>query len=973
MNDGSVQMSLRSRMNTLKLVGCVLAFCLAVTAVSPAQVFRSLVNFNGSQGAGALSSLIQGSDGNFYGTTLSGGSSNCTYYYNGCGVIFRMTPAGVYQPIYTFCQTSPCTDGSLPAGSLVQASDGNFYGTTSQGGDTTGSCQNYGCGTVFKITPEGVLTTLYTFCEQDLCPDGYRPFAGLAIGPDGNLYGTTSGGGSQFQGTVFRITPGGSLTTLHGFSGTDGNDPAATLLLASDGNFYGTTSGGGANDGRGTIFRISLSGQFTSLVTFCGQTIGPCVYGYAINAPLMQGADGQLYGTAYEGGDGGCLNLDAPCGTVFKITLDGNLTLVHTFDGYDGASPQAGLVEGLDGNYYGATTGGGSYTNCYPYGCGTIFRMTPAGDVTVLHAFLNIDGSAPASAVLSAADGNLYGTTYEGGSSSLGTLFSVSTSPTQYPLTVSVSANGTVTSTDGLINCPGNCSHSYNSGLQVTLNANPAPGYSLSAWTGACTGRDTCAVTMNQAQSVQATFVQNSYTLTASISGQGTIASTDGVITCPGSCSHTYLSLTPVTLNAAPASGWSFAGWSGACTGTGSCQLTMLGNYGVSAYFYQPGSGLQFVPITPCRLVDTRSSGGPVQGGTYRTFDLPSLAQTNGCADLSTAAVYSLNVTLVPQNHLPVSYLTIWAAGLAQPITSTMNSSDGRVKANAAHGSGRRQRSVNVYVTNTTNVILDIDGYFTAPSQSTLKFYPLAPCRVADTRSTNYPQGLGTPNLSGGVNRDFPVLTSSCIPSGVTPAAYSLNFTAIPYPQQGSRLGYLEIWPTGQQPQNPVSTLNNPTGTNVANAAIVPAGTGGSITALASDDTNLAVDINGYFASSGSGGLALYPAPPCRVFDSRGVGSGQPFSGTLSPPIDVVHSPCSVPSAAQAYVFNATVIPSPTLPYLTLWPDGEPQPNVSTLNAGDGRVTSNMAVVPNHGDGKVDAFAQGTTQLILDISSYFAP
>ena len=179
--------------------------------------------------------------------------------------------------------------------------------------------------------------------------------------------------------------------------------------------------------------------------------------------------------------------------------------------------------------------------------------------------------------------------------------------------------------------------------------------------------------------------------------------------------------------------------------------------------------------------------------------------------------------------------------------------------------------------------------------------------------------------------------------------------------------------PWAQQPQNPVSTLNNPTGTYVANAAIVPAGSGGSITAFGSDDTHLAVDINGYFASAGTGGLVLYPAPPCRVFDSRGVGSGQPFTGTLTPPVDVVHSRCNVPSAAQAYVFNATVVPSPTLSYLTLWPDGEPQPGVSTLNAGDGRVTSNLAVVPNHGDGKVDAYAQGTTQLILDISSYFAP
>jgi hypothetical protein len=169
-----------------------------------------------------------------------------------------------------------------------------------------------------------------------------------------------------------------------------------------------------------------------------------------------------------------------------------------------------------------------------------------------------------------------------------------------------------------------------------------------------------------------------------------------------------------------------------------------------------------------------------------------------------------------------------------------------------------------------------------------------------------------------------------------------------------------------------VSTLNNPTATYVANAAIVPAGTDGKITAFASDDTDLAVDVNGYFAAPGTDGLSLYPTLPCRVFDTRKVGGDQPFSGTLAPPVDVVDGPCGVPSSAQAYVFNSTVVPSPTLSYLTLWPDGQNQPVVSTLNAADGWIMSNMAIVPNL-NGSVDAYAAGMTQLILDISSYFAP
>ena len=254
-------------------------------------------------------------------------------------------------------------------------------------------------------------------------------------------------------------------------------------------------------------------------------------------------------------------------------------------------------------------------------------------------------------------------------------------------LTVVTNGNGSVKSADGFIDCPGTCSHAYVENSIVTLNSYPAQGWSLNAWGGACSGNGACAVTMLGDEFVSATFTQDGYTLTASISGQGTITSTDQFINCPGTCTHTYLSLTPVTLNAAPAPGWTFAGWSGACSGVGQCQLTMLGNYGVSAYFTQTGHGLRFTAVTPCRLVDTRTGnggGGPIQSGTYQTFDLPQLAQTKGCADLSSAASYSLNVTLVPQGGHPVSYLTIWPAGLAQPLISTMNSLDGRIKANAA-------------------------------------------------------------------------------------------------------------------------------------------------------------------------------------------------------------------------------------------------------------------------------------------------
>jgi hypothetical protein len=241
------------------------------------------------------------------------------------------------------------------------------------------------------------------------------------------------------------------------------------------------------------------------------------------------------------------------------------------------------------------------------------------------------------------------------------------------------------------------------------------------------------------------------------------------------------------------------------------------------------------------------------------------------------------------------------------------------------------------------------------------------PCRVADTRHSGYPQGLGPPSLTGGQERAFPILnaTTCNIPSSA--AVYSLNFSVVPH----GPLGYMTVWPTGGS-RPTVSTLNDIPGAIIANAAIVTAGASGEVSVYPTNDTDLVIDINGYFAAAGPGGLSLYGVPSCRVIDTRKVGSGLPFSGTLSPPVDVVNTGCGTSSLAQAYVFNASVVPQGALGYLTLWPDGTTQPLVSTLNAPDGSISSNMAIVPST-NGKVDAYASGITQLILDISSYFAP
>jgi hypothetical protein len=361
--------------------------------------------------------------------------------------------------------------------------------------------------------------------------------------------------------------------------------------------------------------------------------------------------------------------------------------------------------------------------------------------------------------------------------------------------------------------------------------------------------------------------------------------------------------------------------------------------------------------------VDTRpdrGGSGPIQGGSFQSFPIP---QEGGCNIPASAAAYSLNVSVVPQAQL--SYLTMWPTGQGRPLVATLNSLDGRIKADAAIVPAGANGAVSVFVTNTSNVILDINGYFAPASGSTLAFYPLPPCRIADTRYSSYPQGLGPPFLLGGQGRDFPILNATSCNIPTSAQAYSLNFSVVPH----GALFYMTVWPTGQT-RPVVSTLNDIPGQIIANAAIVPAGSGGEVSVYPTNDTDLIIDINGYFAPAGLGGLSLYAVAPCRVIDTRKL--GPPFSGMLNPPVDVVDSFCGPPATAQAYVFNATVVPIGALGYLTLWPEGTGQPLVSTLNAIDGAITNNMAIVPTT-NGKVDAYASGLTQLILDISSYFAP
>lgn len=386
-------------------------------------------------------------------------------------------------------------------------------------------------------------------------------------------------------------------------------------------------------------------------------------------------------------------------------------------------------------------------------------------------------------------------------------------------------------------------------------------------------------------------------------------------------------------------------------------------SYTVTVIAGASSAPFQFIPLTPCRVADTRHPNGPfggppISGHTSRSFAIPA----SGCGVPATAAAYSLNVTVVPNG--PLGYLTIWPTGQDQPVVSTLNSPDGRFKADAAIVPAGASGAVSVYVTDTTNVILDINGYFAPVGSSTLAFYPMTPCRLVDTRHPNGP--FGGPFLQGGAKgRGFPLLSSSCnIPA--TAQAYSLNFTAVPH----THLDFLTTWPAGQ-PQPNVSTLNAPTGVATANAAIVPGGSNGDIDVYVSQDSDVVIDIDGYFAPAKAGGLSLYVAAPCRALDTR-LTLGYPFNGQMYPPANIVAAPCGVARAAQAFVLNATVVPSGYLGFLALWPDGQSQPQVSTLNAWDGAITSNMAIVPTI-NGSIDAYASNPTYLLLDSSAYFGP
>lgn len=479
----------------MRRAALALLFSLAVATNSSAQIVSKFFDFNGTSLCHPIGPLIQGDDGNLYGVSEYCGSFNPA-------TVFKITPQHELILLYAFCTFDPCSSGSMPRSGLALGSDGNFYGTTQQGGSYT-NCE-WGCGTVFRITPSGVLTTLHRFDQTD----GASPQEVLVEANDGNFYGTTQLGGLNDNGTVYRVSRVGDFSSVHSFNGGDGSHPTR-LTSANDGNIYGTaTNGGGAQCG--ALFKLTLDGIFTTVHSFEREQCNP----YAV----VTGGDSQLYGTTYS--------------SIFRATMQGEITTLRELSSNDGKDSSSALLYAADSYFYGTTLREVSANE------GTLFRISSEGAFSTLHNFCSeehcADGKGATGDLITGVDGKLYGTTLYGGSGGTnwnGIIYAIKVP--DWVLTVTRPSGGEVTSSDGHIACSPVCSGQYYNDDEVILTAKPSPGWIFNDWRGCdSTQANVCKVTMHSSRTVSATFTVITHTLTIQKSGNGLITSRDGHINC---------------------------------------------------------------------------------------------------------------------------------------------------------------------------------------------------------------------------------------------------------------------------------------------------------------------------------------------------------------------------------------------------------------------------------------------------------
>jgi subtilisin family serine protease len=871
------------------------------------------------------------------------------------------------QPPYILTKVAGCNYEGC-SGDGGPATSAGLEQVSGLAADAAGNIFIAGGEKVRKVTPDGIIHTVAGNANEGFSGDGGPAtsadmFAVRTVAYDaaGDLF---IADGANFR--IRKVTPDGVIHTIAGAgcSGETGDGGPATsaclsmpwgVAVDASGNLYISNT----EDDR--IRKVAPNGIIT---TFAGTGYtGSWSDGFSGDGgPAVNAQFASPHGLAVDAA-GNVFIADTGNNRIRKVRPDGIIVTVagngDSSDSGDGgqatsagvASPMAVAVDNLGGFYIAG---------------GTILRyVAPNGVITSL-----ADGYPPESVAVSPS-----GQIYFGISFDVYTLAPVNSSR-QYSLSQSTFA---MPNTGGIIPisiqtgpaCPWTAS-----GLSTwlgtktvgqgpaTVNLSVAPNYGLlRSATFSLAG---IAVTVMQAETSCTASLNPNLAAPLPAGGTGSIAVTAGP-----SC--------PWVVSGAP--GWMTITGPNSGVGDGSVSYSVSPNpgdarsatltiAGLPFNIQQDGlasTALRFVPVPPCRVVDTRFTGPTMAAAETRSFPVPQ----STCGIPATAQAYSLNVTVVPQG--PLSYLTLWPASQDQPFVSTLNSLNGTVVANAAIVPAGSDGAVNVYVTNPTDVILDINGYFdSARGTNAYSFYPATPCRIADTRN---PAGaFGGPSMAADESRDFGIPVSACgLPAAAK--AYSLNVTVVPDP--GKRyLGYLSAWPAGQA-QPLVSTLNSWTGKVVANAAMVPAGTNGAVSVFVTDLTDVILDANGYFAAPGSAGaLSFYPVTPCRVADTRNADG--PFGGPIMAPatprsFPVPSSACGIPTTAAAYSMNVTVVPDGGLGYLTVWPTGSAQPLVSTLNSFDGSVVANAAIVPAGTNGAISVFTAGSTHVVLDINGYFAP
>jgi uncharacterized repeat protein (TIGR03803 family) len=741
----------------------------------------------GSDGGAPSASVIEASDGNLYGTTSAGGG------LGGWGTVFEISnpmTSPTESVIYSFTGGS---DGGTPYASVILASDGNLYGTTA-------SCGSGANGTAFKIsnpTTTPAESVIYSFAGAS---DGAYPTASLIEASDGNLYGTTKAGGSSGYGTVFKISnPTTSPTeiVIYSFTGEiDGSSPEASLIQASDGNLYGTTHNGGSS-GAGTVFKISnpLTSPTESVIySFAGGSDGAYPF-----ASVIQASDGNLYGTTYLGGS-------SSYGTVFRIlnpTTSPVESIIYTFNGgADGGFPSSSLIQASDGNLYGTTEAGGSA------GIGTVFRISSLATSpaeSVIYSFTGGgDGSTPVASVIQAADGNLYGTTYYGGSGGNGAVFKISDpggTPTESVIySFTGGADGAypyasvMLASDGNIYGTTNYGGSSNTGAVFKIsNPTISPSESiLFAFTGGTDGG------FPQASLIQASD-GNLYGVT-----------TNGGSIGNGTVFRINLTNTPIESVI-----YSFAGSDGSYPNSSLIQASDGNLYGTTALGGTASAGVVFSIGRVCPLIILSPSAlAPA------LVNVPYTQSVSGSGGSG-----------------PYSYST--SAGALPPGLS-LDGSTGAISGTPTIVGA----STFIVTTTDANGCTASRSFTVTVNAAAVRYYTIAPCRLVDTRRP--PGTYGGPALQGsGAQRSFAVDGQCGVPAGAV--AVSANVTVVG-PSGG---GDLRMFPAGT-PAPTASVINFNTGSTRASNAIVPmvGNPVGSLTVqcdISGGSTNVLLDVNGYF------------------------------------------------------------------------------------------------------------------------------